>query len=420
MGFWGDLFKGGAPNHEGVTPNVNGAGYVPGDPDGVGFDPGDSVEARALPFPMPSAWSGWPGQWSTPNFGSGVGFNKMIDTAWNCLDLNSSVLASMPVYRMSAGDVVAPFSWMVNPDPDIYTSWQEFAKQLFWDYQMGEAFVLPMAHAADGYPLRFRVVPPWLVNVELRDGRREYTLGSTPVTDEILHIRYQSTTTDAHGHGPLEVAGERIAAAGLLQRYANKIAETGGTPLYWLNVDRKLNAAEGADLLDRWVESRTRRAGEPALVTGGATLNQAQSMSAKDMTLLELEQFAESRIAVALGVPPFLAGLPSGGDAMTYSNVSQLFDFHDRASLRPKACAVMAALSGWALPRGQIVELNRDEYSRPSLKERAESYKILIEAGVMTTTEARTMERLNGPAPRMSGPDGPDPAALSLTGGLDA
>ena len=90
------------------------------------------------------------------------GLNKLIDTAWNCLDLNASVLASMPVYRMSSGQVGPPMSWMTNPDPMVYTSWQEFAKQLFWDYQMGEAFVLPMAHAADGYPLRFRVVPPWL------------------------------------------------------------------------------------------------------------------------------------------------------------------------------------------------------------------------------------------------------------------
>lgn len=414
MGFWSNLF--GAPNHEGVTANANGENYTPGDPNGVEFL-GEPTESRALPTPMVSPWSGWPGDWSTPSWGAQVGLNKLIDTAWNCLDLNASVLASMPVYRMSSGQVGPPMSWMTNPDPMVYTSWQEFAKQLFWDYQMGEAFVLPMAHAADGYPLRFRVVPPWLINVEMRNGRREYLLGSTDVTDDILHIRYQSNTADAHGHGPLEMAGARMTAAGMLQRYANKIAETGGTPMYWMEVDRRLNQAEAEDLLDRWVESRTRRAGEPALVSGNAKLNQAQSMSARDMTLLELAQFNEARISVALGVPPFLVGLPSG-DSMTYSNSESLFDFHDRSSLRPKAGAVMAALSGWSLPRGQTVELNRDEYTRPQLKELAESYKILIEAGVMDREEARTMLRLHGPAPRM--PSAPAPAALSLTGGDDA
>ncbi len=419
MGFW-TWIRNGATSPGDITPNSNGAlDYTPGDPEGFELQ-GEPTESRALPFPQPSPWSGYPEGWQTPNWSLQAGINKLIDTAWTCLDLNSSVLASMPVYRMKSGQVVTPLSWMTNPDPMIYTSWQEFAKQVFWDYQMGEVFILPMAHRADGYPLRFRVVPPWLVNVELRSGSRMYTLGGQDVTAEILHIRYQSNTADARGHGPLEAVGARMTAAGLLQRYAERIAETGGTPLYWLQVDRRLNQAEANDLLDRWVESRVRRAGEPALVTGGSSLHQGQSMSARDMTLLELAQFNESRVAVALGVPPFLAGLPSGGDSMTYSNVSQLFDFHDRSSLRPKASAVMSAVSGWALPSGQTVELNRDEYSRPALKERAEGYKLLHEMGAITTEEIRTMERLHGMSPDRPAPTAPAPAALSLTGGDDA
>ena len=53
-----------------------------------------------------------------------------------------------------------------------------------------------------------------------------------------------------------------------------------------------------------------------------------------------------------MGTVPFQMGLPSGGDSMTYSNVESLFDYHWRASLRPKAQFVMRALSrasvaGW-------------------------------------------------------------------------
>lgn len=421
MGFWTWL-RNGALDYDGVTPNENGpADYSPGDVDGLEIM-GEPTESRALPFPVASPWSGWPTDWATPNFNTQLGLNRLVDTAWACLDLNSRVLSSMPVYRLRSGQIVEPRTWMVNPDPTIYTSWQEFAKQLFWDYLMGEAFILPMAHRADGFPLRLRVVPPWLMNVEMRGGARCYSLGSTDVTDEILHIRYQSNTADARGHGPLEVAGARMTAIGLLQRYANKIAETGGTPLYWMEIDRRLNQPEADDLLNRWVESRARRAGEPALVSGGAKLNQASTMSARDLTLLELQQFNAGQVAILLGVPPFLVGLPNPG-GMTYSNVTDLLSFHDRSSLRPAATAVMTAMSWWGLPTGQTVELNRDEYSRPEIKERAESYKILIEAGVMTPEEARTMERLNGPAPKalpQPAEDEPTPAALSLTGGDDA
>lgn len=404
-----------------MLPNANGlADYAAGDPDGVEIH-GEEVEGRALPFPQPSAWSGWPAEWATPSWASGQS-NKLIDVAWNCLDLNASVLASMPVYRMSNGRVSDSVPWMFNPDPDVYSSWEEFAKQLFWDYQLGEAFVLPMTTYGDGYPRTFRVIPPWLVNVEFKNGRRSYSVGGNPA-NEILHIRYQSTTTDSRGHGPLEMAAPRMVTAGLLMRYAQTLAETGGVPLYWLGVDRRLNESEASDLLDRWVESRKRRAGEPALVSGGASLNQANTMSATDMALLELAQFNESKIAVALGVPPFLAGLPSGGDSMTYANVAQLFEFHDRSSLRPKATAVMKALSRWALPHGQSIELNRDEYSRPSLKDRAEAYKTLNEIRdehdrpAMTVEEIRDMERLHGEPDNDRATPTATSAALSLTGG---
>lgn len=314
----------------------------------------------------------------------------------------------MPVYRMRNGQIMDSLSWMTNPDPLIYQTWNEFAKQLFWDYMLGEAFVLPMAQGADGYPLRFRVMPPWLINIELEKGRRIYHLGPEDVTDEILHIRYQSNTTDAHGHGPLEGAVPRMVLVGLLQKYAQHLTETGGVPLYWIGLERKISPQEGRDLLAGWIESRTANAGYPAILGGGSTLNQSNSMSARDMTLLELSHFNESRIAVLLGVPPFLVGLPGAAGSLTYSNVESLFDFHDRSSLRPKASMVMSSLSGWALPGGQTVELNRDDYTRPELAVRAAAYKILIETGVLTKDEVRAMERFTGRA-----------GAITLTGGAN-
>ena len=53
----------------------------------------------------------------------------------------------------------------------MYGSWIEFAKQLLWDYQLGEAFVIATARYSTGWPARFHVVAPWLVNVEMVGGR---------------------------------------------------------------------------------------------------------------------------------------------------------------------------------------------------------------------------------------------------------
>jgi HK97 family phage portal protein len=402
VSFWTRVL--GRPNFEDETPNTNpssdvgapGSGYNPGDPEGVitHLDERRSSYDLALPYPQASPWSGWPGEWSTPDWSSHLGLHKLIDVAWAALDLNASVLSSFPVYRLKNGQILSPPPYLFNPDPLIYTSWAEFAKQLFWDYQLGEAFVLPFATGADGYPKRFRVIPPWLMNVELRNGGREYRLGNVDVTDDILHIRYISNTADARGHGPLEAAGARMITAGLLQRYAERIAQSGGTPAYVLEVDRTLTQPQADDMLDTWVRSRARHAGEPAISSGGAKLNQLETPSARDMTLLELSQFSEARIAVMLGVPPFLLGLPmSQGESITYSNASTLFDYHERASLGPKSEHVMQAMSGWLLPSGQSVEQNRSQYSQPDIFTRAQAYQLFVTMGALSGRQVAAMER---------------------------
>lgn len=418
MAFW-SRFRGmlGAPNFDDETPNANppsdvGAnqsGYNPGAPSLVHFEESHRI-AEPLPWLQPSPWSGYPQEWSTPDWTSQIGMHKLVDAAWAAIDLNASVLSTFPVYHLKNGEILPPPPYLFNPDPLVYQSWEEFAKQLFWDYQLGEAFVIPMR--TDGrYPTQFRVVPPWLMNVELRNGSREYHLGNQDVTGDVLHIRNISNTADARGHGPLEAAGARMVTAGLLERYARKIAETGGTPMYWMEVARGMDEAEAGDLLDRWVESRRRRAGEPALVTGGASLHQATTMSARDLTLLELSQFSEARIAVLCGVPPFLIGLPMAqGESITYSNAGTLFDFHERASLGPKSTHVMKALSGWLLPAGRSVEQNRQKYSEPDMLSRAQAYALYIQNQVLSAEEVRAMERFEGRGPTAAA------AASSLTG----
>jgi HK97 family phage portal protein len=304
----------------------------------------------------------------------------------------------MPPYLVDAPPSINA-DWLNNPEPDVYTSWEEFAKQLFWDYQLGEAFVLVTARYATGWPARFYVVPPWSVEVELVNGLRRYTMSREDVTDDLLHIRYRSSVGDARGHGPLEAGAPRVIAAEVLTRYGTTLAAGGGIPASVLEHPDELNEAQSAQLKSQWVSARMSSIGEPAVLSGGVKWSGTQ-INPRDMALIDLLTFNESRIAVLLGVPPFLVGLPSGGDSMTYKNVSSIFDYHWRAGLRPKASAVMAALSGWALPRGVVVEVNRDAYVQPEPLERAQTAQILNsikdEKGnpALTVAEIREVERV--------------------------
>jgi HK97 family phage portal protein len=397
MGFWTWLTNG--DNAGGETPNANAAssvgppGWHPGDPRGAIMDPSTPLVAtRALPGLAPSPWSGWPAEWSTAFDTYGARLGSLVDTAWDAIDLNTRILSSMPVYLTRGGQALPPVSWMRTPAPGLYTSWAEFAKTLFWDFQMGEAFILALARNSSDYPAALAVVPPYAV--DHRSG--EYRMPGYPdfAQEDLLHIRYHCKPGQWRGIGPLEVSGARIAASGLLSRYQADYLGSGGIPRYWVGTDRPMNPTQIDQAKTEWVASRGgANAADPAFLTGGAELHTVEQPSPKEVMLLEMEQWNESRIAVKLSVPPFLLGLPSGGDPMTYSNVTQLFDFHHRAGLRPMANAVMQALSNWALPGGQSVELNADEYTRPPLYERAQAYQLLIDMGALRPDEVRAMER---------------------------
>jgi HK97 family phage portal protein len=363
---------------------------VPGDPHGVEVV-GESPGAGRLPPVGVAAWSGWPAEWSTPNWQGHV--QSLTDTAWACLDSNASILSTMPPYLIGQADSLSA-DWLHNPDPDQYASWEEFAKQLFWDYQAaGESFVLCTARYATGWPARFHVVPPWHVDADIGGGgMRRYAIGERDVTPDVLHVRYTSHVGDAHGHGPLEVGGPRLVAASALARYAYSVANGGGVPNSVLLHPSRLNAQQAADLQTQWVNARVSQIGLPAVLSGGVDFK-TLSFSPKDLALVELGQWNESRIAVLLGVPPFCMALPSGGDPMTYSNVSSLFDYRWRAGLRPIAQAVMSALSGWALPRGTTVELDRDEFIRPDPYVRAQAAEKWVAMGALTADEVRQRER---------------------------
>jgi HK97 family phage portal protein len=361
----------------------------PGDAHGVTVTTSGPPPPR-VPVPPPQTWAGWPAEW---------------DTAWACVDLNASVFASMPPYLVNAAPSGIDDTWLVNPDPDLYTGWDEFAKQLLWDFQLGEAFVLCTARYASGWPARFHVIPPWTVNVEMDAGHRRYSIGNREITDDLLHVRYQGTTADAHGHGPLEIGAGRLLASRMLMQYASGYAAAGGVPTSILEHPEDLTPEQAAELRSQWVTARVSALGEPAVLSGGVTWRATQT-TPKDMALVDLAGWNDARIAVMLGVPPFLVGLPSGGDSMTYSNVTALFDYHWRAGLRPKAQLLMGALSGWLLPRSTVVEVNRDAYIRPGPKERAETAAILngiTDAQgnpVMTVDEIRSAERLDDRLPQ--------------------
>ena len=376
--------------------------------------PSAAVETTGATPLSPQRWAGWPPNWATPLWsksgwnGGALGWwgrvEQLTDTAWGCLDLNARVFASMPPYLVNASASLDA-DWMNNPDPLLYRGWSQFAKQLLWDYQLGEAFVMPTDWYVSGWPSRFHVVPPWLVTSDLdADGLPRHKIGTLDVTSVILHIPYQIRTDEVRGHGPLEVGQGRVLAANALARYATDLATSGGLPYALLVHPGRLTADQAAGLKWQWVGERVASMGLPGVLSGGVDLK-VLSFDPEKMALVDLAGWTEARIAFLLGVPPPMAALPSGQDSLTYNTTVMIRDQHWQAGLKTFAGPLMEALSGWALPRGTTAEVNRDEYVRPAFVERTQGYVNLFNLReddgrrAMELDEIREAERFDVAAP---------------------
>lgn len=358
--------------------------------------------------PEMQAWSGWPTEWNTPNWGSAVGLEQMImrsSAAFGAIDMNSSILSTMPPYRLSGRQIIDPLPWMSNPQPEVYTGWTEAFKQIVVSfYGAGEAFLWATNRYADGTVRNWVMLNPEWVTVDLMGHVRRFFYGNresgVDITDDILHLRYMSWPGYGHGLGPLAALATNLFGVAAMEQYEANLAVRGGIPWGIITAPGNLNQNQATELRANFVAARMSAMGAPAVLSGGVTLTPF-NVTPRDMALLELRQFDEARISTLLGVPPLLQGLPEGSTSMTYKNAEGIYDFHWRAFLRPKAATIAEAISNWALPSTQSIELNRDDYVKGNITERTMAYQILFNImdpttgqRAMTVDEIREAERL--------------------------
>jgi HK97 family phage portal protein len=392
----------------------------------LGADDWAAVYGR--PWWHPEAWDGWPDGWGTPwgeppdgRQWSGEGAGRQLEDhlarvgqVMTCIDLNSSQLASFPVYGVRGVEPVELPSWSSNPEPLNYTDWSDWMQATVNALcGHGECFVYATGFFADGYPARFVTLAPGVAHAEPDPaGGVRLMIGDTivPRTD-MLHIRYQTFAGRASGVGPLEWAYRAAIGADVLDSYATNLARYGVWAV--LRHPANLNARQRDDLKANWITARLNNPAAPAVLSGGVEFDTV-SLSPREMALLELATADKQAICAAFRVPPYLVGIDQPG-SMTYANASTLTDHHWRVGLRPLAKRVATALSSWLLPRGTRLEFDRDEYIRPDLGDRANAYSVLHAlvdddgARALTVPEIRAAERF----PSLPGTSPDDAAADS-------
>lgn len=204
-------------------------------------------------------------------------------------------------------------------------------------------------------PDRMRVVcdeAGWADGYEYRtpDGVVRIAGEAVPGVRRVLHLRLFHPLSDHTGLSPIEAAAVAIDIHNAASRWNKALLDNAARPSGALvyaggqSLTRDQFDRLKAELAESFQGARN--AGRPLLLEGGLDWK-AMSLSPRDMDFMEAKHSAARDIALALGVPPMLLGIP--GDN-TYSNYQEASRAFWRQTVIPLVHRSSAALSAWLAP----------------------------------------------------------------------
>ena len=309
--------------------------------------------------------------WSPRDYGAFAREGFLQNTiVYRCVRMISEAAASVP---LGLGDGVASFhnhpllELIERPNelqcgPDFFEAWYGFLLIAGNSYIEAVSVGGNVRELHVLRPDRMKVVPGgdgWPQAFEYSVNGQSLTFDQTAIdaaggrsVRPILHQSFFHPLNDHYGASPIEAAGVAIdlhnAASGWNKALLDNSARPSGALVY--------NSKDGHLTGDQYERLKTQlednyqgsgNAGRPLLLEGGLDWK-SMGFSPKDMDFIEAKYVAAREIALALGVPPMLLGIP--GDN-TYSNYQEANRTFWRQTVLPLVGKTCKALSGWLGPQ---------------------------------------------------------------------
>jgi HK97 family phage portal protein len=163
------------------------------------------------------------------------------------------------------------------------------------------------------------------------DGTKDYLYRPDPSKaaikvpkEDLIFLRFRDPENPDRGLSPLSAAAREADTDNDATDYRKGILKNGGTPPGVLSTDLEPSAVEREEWATKWARSYSgaRNAGKTP-VLGGGLKYQKTGANPDEMALPEITGLSETRICMAIGVPPIVAGAKSGLERSTYSNYGQ-------------------------------------------------------------------------------------------------
>lgn len=320
---------------------------------------------------------------------------------YRCVRMISEAAASVPLLAFEDGearDAHPLLRLLARPNatqcaPDMFESWygyllvagNSFMEAVSVSGKVRELHVLR--------PDRMKVIPG-------PDGwpeAYEYTAGGQSVrfpqdvergVRPILHMALFHPDNDHYGMSPLEAAAIGIDIHNASGAWNKALLDNSARPSGALVFQGKDGAltSEQYDRLKAELESGfqgTSNAGRPLLLEGGLDWK-AMSLSPKDMDFVEVKHVAAREIALALGVPPMLLGIPGDNTFANYQEANRTFW---RQTVLPLVNRTAKSLAGW-LDEGVEIKPDLDKIEALST-EREALWERVRKSDFLTINEKR-------------------------------
>ena len=194
---------------------------------------------------------------------------------------------------------------------------------------------------SDGYPEAYDYTVDGLAPVRL-DG------DTIPSIRRVLHLKLFHPLNDHYGLSPIEAAATAIDIHNAASRWNKALLDNSARPsgaLVYTSRDGNLTTEQYDRLKNELAQGfqGAGNAGRPLLLEGGLDWK-TMSMSPKDLDFMEAKHGAAREIALALGVPPMLLGIPGDNTFANYQEANRTFW---RQTVLPLVQRTAAALSEW-------------------------------------------------------------------------
>lgn len=245
-------------------------------------------------------------------------------------------------------------------------------------------------------PDRMKVIPGadgWPEAFEYAAGGQSVRIAgeTVPGVQRMLHMKLFHPASDHYGLSPIEAAATAIDLHNAAARWNKALLENSARPSGALvySSNQHMTAEQFQRLKSELEQSfqGSTNAGRPLLLEGGLDWK-AMSLSPRELDFLEAKHAAAREIALAIGVPPMLLGIP--GDN-TYANYAEANRAFWRQTVLPLVQRTARALSGWLAPAWEDnlrfePDLDQVEALAP---EREALWKRIGAAGFLTDDEKR-------------------------------